>query len=243
MGGATNNINMATVSQLLAYCEQKTQAGTGNLNSATTGLTFLNEALLDFRMEMIKRGVDASQTQESYASASVPASGNGSTFAYPSDMFALKTIEVNMTDGSAQNYLTATQVDVANIPGQSSFSWLRLNQPVTNPLFDDRGDTFEIFPSFASAMNLTNALRIFYYLTPTPYTATADTLVYPDSLNQYLLATKICSLYYESLSKFQDANDWNTKYNLGLNKLNTTLAQGSKQPIQPTGLQMSGWEF
>jgi hypothetical protein len=233
-----------TVSQLLTYCELKTQAGTGNLNSATVGLKLLNEAMLDMRMEMIKRGIDASQTQESYvASVSPPSANNGSTFAYPSDMFALKSIEVNMTDSSAQNYVLATQVDVSNIPGQASFSWLRLNQPTLSPLFDDRGDTFEIFPSFSVATNTTNAIRIFYYLTPTEYASTSDTLTYPDSLNVYLLGTKICSLFYESLNKFADADNWNIKYNAGLNKLNTTLAQGSKQPLQPTGLTLTGYEF
>lgn len=232
-----------TVSQLLAYCETKTQAGVGNLNGSN-GLSFLNEALIDFRGEMIKRGVDASQTQESYiASVTPPSANNGSTFPYPSDMFALKTIEVNMTDSTTQNFLLATQLDVANIPGQSSFSQLRLNQPSSNPLFDDRGDTFEIFPAFAAGMNLTNAVRIFYFLTPTPYSATSDTLIYPDSLDWYILATRVCSLYYESLNKFQEADYWRGLYVKKMNDLNTTLARGSQQPIQPTGLTLSGWEY
>lgn len=232
-----------TVSQLLAYCEQKTQAGTGNLNGSN-GISFLNEALIDFRGEMIKRGVDASQTQESYvASVGVPALGNGSTFAYPSDMFALKTIEVNMTDTGAQNYRLATQLDVSNIPGEVSFSWLRLNQSITDPLFDDRGDTFEIFPAFNVAMNTTNAIRIFYYLNPTPYTATSDNLAYPDSLDWYILATRVCSLYYESLNKFQEADYWRNLYIKKMGDLNTTLARGSQQPIQPTALPITGWQF
>lgn len=232
-----------TVSQLLAYCETKTQAGVGNLNGAN-GISFLNEALIDFRGEMIKRGVDASQTQEAYvASVTPPALGNGSTFAYPPDMFALKTIEVNMTDSGAQNYQLATQLDVSNIPGQSSFSWIRLNQPTTSPLFDDRGDTYEIFPSFSSSMNLSNAIRIFYYLNPTPYASTSDTLVYPDSLDWYILATRVCSLYYESLNKFPEADYWRGLYVKKMADLNTTLARGSQQPIQPTGLTLTGWEF
>jgi hypothetical protein len=232
-----------TVSTLLAYCEQKTQAGTGTLNGAN-GISFLNEALIDFRGEMIKRGVDASQTQEAYVgSVSVPAAGNGSTFAYPSDMFALKTIEVNMQDTNTQNYIRATQLDVANIPGQQSFSWLRLNQPSVNPLFDDRGDTYEIFPAFASGMNTTNAIRLFYYLNPTPYTSTSDTLVYPDSIDWYILATRVCSLYYESLSKFSEADYWRELYVKKMMSLNTTLGRGSQQPIEPIGLQISGWEF
>lgn len=232
-----------TVAQLLQYCETKTQAGTGNLNGSN-GLSFLNEALIDFRSEMIKRGVDASQTQEAYiGSVTPPSANNGSTFAYPSDMFALKTIEVNMSDTNSQNYILASQLDVSNIPGQVSFSYLRLNQPTQSPLFDDRGDTFEIFPSFAASMNLTNAVRIFYYLNPVPYTSTADNLVYPDSLDWYILATRVCSLYYESLNKFTEADYWRNLYRQKLGDLNTTLARGSEQPIQPTGLPISGWQF
>lgn len=234
---------MATnVSTLLAYCEQKTQAGTGNLNGAN-GISFLNEALIDFRGEMIKRGIDASQTQESYASGSIPTVGNGSTFAYPSDMFALKTIEVNMIDTTSQNYILATQLDVSNIPGQVSFSFLRLNQPASSPLFDDRGDTYEIFPSFSQGTNLTNAIRLFYFLTPTPYTTTGDNLIYPDSLDWYILATRVCSLYYESLNKFSEADYWRGLYVNKMGVLNTTLGRGSQQPIQPTPLPLSGWEF
>lgn len=235
---------MATsVSTFLAYCEQKTQAGTGNLNGAN-GIAFLNEAMLDFRGEMIKRGVDASQTQEAYvASVSVPALGNGSTFAYPSDMFALKTIEVNMTNSNPLNYILATQLDVANMPNQVSFSWLRANQSASQPLFDDRGDTYEIFPSFAAGTNTSNAIRLFYFLTPTTYTSTSDNLAYPDSLDWYTLAGKVCSLYYESLNKFQEADYWRNLYIDRLNRLNTTLARGSQQPITPIPLQINGWQF
>lgn len=233
-----------TAAQLLTYCEQKTQAGTGTLNNATFGLNALNEAMITSRMEMIKRGVDASQLQESYvASVSAPATGNGSTFAYPSDMWALKTIEVNMTDTNPGNYITATQLDVANIPGQSSFSWLRLNQPISSPLFDDRGDTYEIFPSFSASANKTNAIRLFYFLAPTPYSSTSSDIAYPDALNIYILATKICAIYFESLNKFQEADIWNARHEKELEKLNTTLARGSQQPAQPSPIPLTGFEY
>lgn len=234
---------MATlVSDLLSYVETKTQAGTGTLNSSL-GLGYLNEALLDYTSELIKRGVDAAQIQESYASASVPAAGNGSTFAYPSDMFALKTIEVNMTDSNVNNYLLAQQVDVSNIPGNASFSQLRLNQPTHAPLFDDRGDTYEIFPSFASGTNTANAIRIFYYLTPTPYTAVSDALAYPVTLDWYILALRVASLYFQALQKFNEAEFWEGKYNARIAKNITTLAKGSQQPIEPTPLQDNGWNY
>ena len=234
---------MATlVSDLLAYVETKTQAGTGTLNSSL-GLGYLNEALNDYTTELIKRGVDAAQIQEAYATATVPTTGNGSTFAYPSDMFALKTIEVNMTDNNQNNYILAQQVDVSNLPGNYSFSQLRVNQPTSAPMFDDRGDTYEIFPSFGSATNLTNAIRIFYYLAPTPYTTLGDTLVYPVTLDWYILALRVASLYFQALQKFNEADFWEGKYTARIAKNITTLAKGSQQPIEPTPLQITGWEF
>lgn len=232
-----------TTGTLLAYVEQKTQAGTGTLNSAN-GISFLNEALLDFRSELIKRGVDASGTQEAYVNTvTPPSSGNGSTFSYPSDMYFLKTITVNMTDSNPQNYVRANIVDVSNTQEGQSFEWLRANQPSNIPLFDDRGDTYEIFPSFTSSMNLVNAIRIFYYLTPTPYITTSDNLTYPDTLDWYCLALKVASIYYESLNKFEEADVWQARYDKRLAKLITTEAQGSQQPIQPGQLGLTGFEF
>lgn len=234
---------MALVSDLLSYAETKTQAGTGTLNSSL-GLGYLNEALIDYTSELIKRGVDASQIQEAYvASVSIPAAGNGSTFAYPSDMFALKTIEINMTDSNSNNYLLAQQVDISNIPGNASFSQLRVNQPSSAPLFDDRGDTYEIFPSFAVGSNTANAIRLFYYLAPTPYTATSDALAYPVTLDWYALALRVASIYFQALQKFAEADFWEGKYMARLEKMVTTLARGSQQPIEPTGLQMTGWNY
>lgn len=238
-----------TTGTLLAYVETKTQAGAGTLNNTTTGIPMLNEALLDFRSEMIKRGVAASQLQEAYvASVSAPVAPAGSTFAYPSDMYFLKTIEVNMTTGVQQDYVQAQIVSVSNSPDQSSFDWMRVNQDINHPMFADMGDTYEIFPSFNHATNFTNAIKIIYYLTPTPYVTTGDNLSYPDSLNWYILAKKVASIYYESLNKFNEAADWNKKYTDALNSLNTTLSEGSQQPIEPSGLTgsqtgMAGWAY
>ncbi len=232
-----------TLNTALNYVRQKAQTDSNGLSDAN-GITFWNEALLNYRSYLIKRGIDAAQLQESYVgSITPPSSGNGSTFSYPTDMYMLKTIEVNMTDTNVNNYITATQLDVSNTPGNVSFSWLRNNQPASQPLFDDRGDTYEIFPSFLNATNTTNAIRIIYYLQPTLYTSTGDTLVYPDSLNWYILAEKTVALYYESLNKFNEAEYWNNKYTTDRETQTTTLAQGSKQPIQPTPLQITGWEF
>lgn len=232
-----------TLNTVLNYVRQKAETDSAGISDAN-GINFWNEAMLDFRTELIKKGIDAAQVQESYVpSVSVPASGNGSTFAYPSDMYFLKTIEVNATDSSVLNYTQAQQVDVANTPSEVSFSYLRENQPATTPLFDDRGDTYEIFPSALHWTNLANAIRIFYYLQPTLYTSTGDTLNYPDSLDWYTIALKTVAVYFESLQKFNEAEYWNNKYSARLTKFTSTLAQGSKQPITPIPLQLTGFEY
>lgn len=233
-----------TCSTLLAYAETKAQAAAGTLNNTSVGIPFLNEALLDYRTVLINRGIDAAQTQESYVpSVTAPATGNGSTFAYPPDMFFLKTITVNMVDTNPQNYIQAQELDVSNTPNQSSFEWMRENQPNTLPLFDDRGDTYEIFPSFNHATNFTNAIRIFYFLTPTPYVNTSDVLTYPDTLDYYILALKVVSLYYQSLNKFTEADYWENKYHERLERLVTSIGRGSQQPINAIPLQITGWQF
>lgn len=232
-----------TTGTLLDYAETKTQTPSGTLNS-TLGIGFLNEAMLDLRSELIKKNIDAAQTQESYiASITPPTYPNTSTFAYPSDMYILKTIEVNMTTGIQQDYLVAQQVDAANLPNNTSGDYIRVNQPTNAPLFDDRGDTFEVFPTFRAGMNLTNAIKIIYYLTPTPYTSTSDTLAYPDSLDVYILAERVASIYYQSLNKFNEAEYWMQSSNKRLSKLGGSLEKGSQQPLQVQKLRITGFEF
>lgn len=232
-----------TTGTLLAYVENKTQAGTGTLNVVNPGINFLNEAMLDFRGELIGMGIDAAQTQEAYTSGAVAVSNSGSTFAWPSDMWRLKTIEVNMTDTTQNNYIQATALDVANTPSGTSMDWIRLNQAADNPLFDNRGDTFEIFPSFSGTSNLTNAIKIIYFLTPTLYTTTSDVLQYPDSIHWQMLAVKVASIYFQSLSKFNEAEYWENQYKKKLKDLVYAIQPESQQPTSTSGISLTGFEF
>ena len=121
---------MATLASALSFARTQVQTDSNGLTDAK-GITFANEALLDFHNELITRGVDASQTQESYTSGTA----NQGTYLWPTDMWFLKALEVNFADTIGQNYITATQLDVSNIPGGKSFSWLRSNQSTQFPLF------------------------------------------------------------------------------------------------------------
>lgn len=233
---------MATLDNVLAFSRAQAQTNSSGL-SDTNGIIFANEALVDFHRKLVTRGVDASQLQEAYMDATVAASGNGSTFLYPTDMLFLKATEVNFTDTNTSNYKLATQVDVSNLPGQSSFSSLRLYQGTEYPQFDDRGDWFEIFPAFTAAHNLDNALRIFYYLKPTEYATVADTIAYPESQDIRILGWRIAADYYYSLGKMAEGDAFNGKYEERVNEYASTLSRGSQQPIQATGIQLTGWEF
>lgn len=231
---------MSTLANVLSFSRAQAQTDSNGLTDAN-GIVFANEALVDFRRRLISAGVDASQLQEAYQSGTV----NTGTYLYPTDMFWLKAIELNYANTNADGYITATQVDVANIPGNKSFGWLRTNASPSQPYFDDRGDWFEIFPTPTGAHNVTQMMRIFYYLQPTEYTATGDTISYPEDLDYRILGWRIASNYLYSLGteKIAQADAFNAKYEERVRQLIATLSRGSQQPIQATPLSITGWEF
>lgn len=234
---------MATLQNVLSFARAQTQTDSNGITD-TNGIIFANEALIDFHRRLVDHSVDASQLQEAYVDGVVPTvAGNGSTFLYPSDMLFLKAIEVNFTDTSPSNYLTASQVDVSNLAGQSSFSYLRTNQSTAAPLFDDRGDWYEIFPAFTSSMNISQAVRLFYFLKPTEYTSVSDTIAYPESQDMRILGWRIASMYFYSILKIQEGDAFNVMYENRVKQYCATLARGSQQPIQATPVQLTGWEF
>lgn len=223
---------MATLSTILSFARAQAQTDNNGLTD-TKGIIFANEALLDFHGKMIAHGIDASQTQEAYTSSTA----NQGTYLYPTDMWFLKAIEVTF-DGT--NYLTASQIDVSNLPG-GSFSFVRANQNPQFPLFDDRGDQFELFPT--PKVTVTNMFRIFYFLEPTEYTSTSDTISYPVSLDYRILGWRIAASYLRSLRDFDGALDANGEYEKKVDKLVKTLGRGTQQPMQATPIQTAGWEF
>ncbi len=234
---------MATLASPIAFARTQAQTDSNGLTDAKA-IIFANEALVDFHRRLVKRGVDASQIQETYIpTVTVPASGNGSTFTYPTDCLALKTVEVNFTDTNVTNYKLATQIDVSNLSGENSFSWLRAYQSTLLPKFDDRGDWYEIFPAFTASNNLTNAIRLFYFLKPTLYTATSDTVAYPESQDNATLGWRIAAMYLYSLGDIEKGDAFNLKYEERVTEYITTLGRGSQSPIQATPIQESGWNF
>lgn len=229
---------MATLATALTYARAQAQTDSNGLTD-TNGIIFANEGLLDFHRKLISKGVDASQLQESYRDGTL---GVG-TYLYPTDMWWLKSIEANFANTTAQDYKRAEQVDVSNLEGNVSVGWLRSNGSTMSPQFDDRGDWFEIFPTPVGANNVSQMFRIMYYLEPTEFTSTADTVSYPMDIDYRILAWRIASNFLYSQEKIQEGDAFNQKYEDKVADLVKTLSRGSQQPLQATGLGLDGYEF
>lgn len=228
---------MATsVLAAIQYAQQLAQTDSNGIGSVI-GLALYNDALQTMTRDLVNRDIDAAQTQESYTNLST---SSPNTYAWPSNMFALKTIEVNFSDQTQQNYLQARPVDVANIQNRS-FDWLRANQPQSEPLFDNRGDTFEIFPT--PIVGNTNGIKIFYFLTPTEAPDVGTAIQYPQTLDYRALSTLIAARYYKTMNDINMAQVYEQEYSTRLGKIINILAPASQQPIQPQRLAITGWSF
>lgn len=230
-----------TLATLIAFARAQAQTDSNGLTDAN-GIIFANEALEDFHRRLVNGGVDASQLTEATRNCTA---GTG-TYAYPSDMLFLKAIEMNYANTTADQYVTAQQVDVSNLPGNQSIGWLRTNASTQFPCFDDRGDTYEIFPTPTSAHNLTTLIRLFYFKKPTQYIATSDTVAYPESLDQAILGWRIAASCLYSLgdpSRLIQGDKFTQKYEERVQQYIATLSRGIQSPIQSTPIQLDGFEF
>ncbi len=227
---------MATLATALSFARAQAQTDSNGLTDAN-GIIFANEALLDYRRRLISAGVDAAQLQESYTDMAA----NTGTYLYPPDMFWLKTIALNYSNNTQDQYLIAEQIDVSNTPNNTSFGWLRDNAQTSKPYWNDMGDWFEIFPTPVSANS--QGIRIWYFLEPTEYAATSDTIAYPESLDYRILGWRIASSYYKSLNKFDEAAFFDLEYEKKVKDIIATLSRGSQQPVKAVEIQWNGWEF
>lgn len=228
---------MATsVLSAITYAQQLAQTDTNGIGSVL-GLALYNDSLQTFHRDLLNRGIDASQTQEAYRDLTT---SSPNTYLWPADMYMLKTMEVNWQDTTEQNYLPATTMDVANIQNVS-FSYLRANQNRNQPLFDNRGDQFEIFPTPTTAN--TGGIRMFYYLTPTEATTVEQAVSYPLTLDYRTASCKMASLYYKSQNDVDMAMVYEKEYVERVEKIIKILAPGTQQPITPQPLQISGWNY
>lgn len=227
---------MTSVLSAIQYAQQLAQTDSNGIGSVL-GLALYNDALQTMTRDLVNRGIDAAQTQEAYRDLTTD---SPNTYLWPGNMFALKTIEVNFQDNTQQNYLQASAMDVANIQNKS-FDWLRANQTTQSPLFDNRGDQFEIFPTPQRAN--ANGIRIFYFLTPTEAPDVGTAIAYPQTLDYRALSAKMASTYYKTQNDQNMAVVYENDYQDRIKKIINILAPSSQQPITPEPLRISGWSF
>jgi hypothetical protein len=228
---------MATLLNAITYARQLAQTDSNGI-SDTLGIAFGNDALQNITRSLLERDINAAQTAESYATVYSTDTPPG-RFAWPSDMFALKTISVNYSDTTQSNYIQADKADPANIQGDLSWDYLRVNQSPLAPLFNNMGDTGEILPTPVSSASI----RIFYFETPTEYTATSDTILYPVSLDYRCMGARIAALYATSQGQLDMAETMNREYTKRLEDIIRILAPQSQQPIKPQKLLLTGWNY
>jgi hypothetical protein len=227
---------MATVENAITYTRQLAQTDSNGI-SDTLGLALYNDARMEWTRDMLNKNMDASGTKEWYRDLTT---SSPNTYTWPDDMFALKTIEINWQDTGQQNYLQAMPIDVANVQGRS-FSWLRANQDMQSPLIDNRGNSFEVFPTPLVAN--AQGIRIFGFVQPTEATAVEDTIPYPQLLDYRTLSCKMASMYYRTQEDPEQAMEYEMQYQQRIQKMIRIVEPGTQQPIQPTPLQITGWRY
>ena len=228
---------MATsVISAITYTQQLCQTDSNGIGSVL-GLSLYNDARMEWTRDMLNKGMDAAGLQEAYRDLTT---SSPNTYLWPEDMFALKTIEVNWQDQDEQNYLQARQIDVANLQNRS-FSWFRQNQDQQRPLFDNRGNSFEIFPTPETAN--AQGIRIFYFLQPTEATSVEQAIPYPQLLDYRTLSCKMASMYYRTQEDVNMANEFEGQYQQRIGKIVRVVEQGTQQPKTPQPLNLTGWRF
>lgn len=218
----------------ITYAQQLSQTDQNGIPSAL-GLAFANDAQNDFIRELSSRNINASKLTFSSASTLL---ANTTSFNWPADMYHLKTVEINYTDTSQQNYIQAQNVEISNVQGVS-FDKLRVNQATNSPVFANYGPSWEVFPTPTS-----NALAKFVYFTlPTEYPDVGTAIAYPMTLDYRALGTKIAELYKLSQGDYVSAKAFNDEYMKRIEKIISMLAPASQQPIQAESLHIDGWDF
>ena len=219
-----------------------------------------NEALLSDTTELIRRGINSAHVMEAYMNAtagvgiySFPDGVTSTTWTLatwsgsgtPPELFMVKTMNVNYQDTTQNNYIEVQIMDSGNLPLGQSYQWLRANQTDQNPLLDNRGATFEIFPAPVAGQNLTSFFYMLYFVAPTQYVNDSSTIAYPFNLNPNVLASRIAWLHAsrgdeESMGR---AASYGRIHDTEMDKLENILKKGTQKSTSPQGIALTGFEF
>ncbi len=232
---------MATLSDVIRQARLKALTDSNGLTD-TDAIDYANEAILDLRMHLIGKREDLfnQEAKRSITSNEINIGAYPGKFTFPTDMYLLKSIEVNLQDPTNPLlFVTPEQIDASNLAEGVTLDFLRQNQPISSPMIDVHGDWFEIFPTPTQA--LTNALKINYFIAPQTFVATTDNINYPESLDYMVLAYKIASIYLENTSK--DNTKQEAEYEKKTNQIIAVIGSGMQTPLQSKGLPISGWQY
>lgn len=232
------------VSDILAYSRILAKTDSNGITNTTNGTFFVNEALFDFRRKLtvLRKDLFIKEAQRSIQASQIKGGATPGKFLFPADMWLLKNIQVNLTDPTNQDlYYEAAQVDSSNLQGKTSWEYVKKNQPKTSPVFDFRGDWFEIAPT-PEDTNAGNALKIFYFEAPTEVTAITNTLSFPETLDYRTLCYKVAAIYLGTLGN-PEAAILEAKYEAMLKGTADVTGQGSQSPIKTIPFQDTGWKY
>lgn len=231
------------VSDAIAFARTAAHTDSQGITDAD-GLTMATDALFELQLLACRKREDLFLQESSRDITSVEIIGGASPgkFLFPTDMLFWKQIEINLVDPTQQSlFILITPNDVSNPNANSSFDWLRINQPSSTPLIDSHGDWFEVFPTPIAA--LTGAIKMLYFLIPTAYAATTDYVSYPYSIDIRAIAYKIGAFYARLNKDFDLMKELDGKSEQRLDYVLSVLSGSQSQvPRRPQGLPYSGYE-
>ncbi|MDE2233389.1 MAG: hypothetical protein KGJ90_04745 [Patescibacteria group bacterium] len=219
----------------------------GLINADAISLS--NEAQYAVIADLIKRGINAAQIQESYENATTDVG----TYLWPSDLWLPKEVMVNYIDTNDYNYVECDIIDSGNLPTGENIQTIRYNQSKVNPVIENRGDWFEIFPAPSttkSTDNLTQFFWLFYFLAPVKFVSSVGdgtdvTVPYPLNLDAWLLAYRMAQI--QSMRGDDEAQaraaQYEKQYLMRLDTIENIIKKPTQKSITPTGLPLTGYEF
>lgn len=236
------------ISTPIAFARQLARTDSVGLPDADA-LNYANSRLHDFHKRVLAKREDlfVQEYERDITSVELDTGSSPGKFLLPSDNYLMKDLQVNLVDPTnASLWYDAEQVDVSNLPQNTTWEWLKVNQPVSSPLYDYRGDWFEIAPTPTAAMitspPLVDALRLFGLLQPTEFVATTDVIPYPFSLDSDAFAHGIAADYLHN-ARDPDWEKMESLFQSDVQGVIDGIGSGAQTPVKPQGIPWSGWEF
>lgn len=217
--------------------------------TGTDAITLSNEAQYAIIADLIKRGINAAQIQESTETATDMVG----KYLWPSDLWLPKEVMVNYIDTTSGNYRECNIFDEGNLPAGTSLQQMRALGSKSNPMIENRGDWFEVIPAPNNSVNkdnLTNFFSLIYFLAPTLFVSAAGdgtdvTVPYPLSLHPFLLSYRMA--WIQALRGNEEMKERADGYEKNYRETLDTVENIIKKPTQKSpvvaGLVLTGREF